>query len=315
MGMAGFSVIAGGTTSGEPEAEVLYSAGFEVEEGYSAADDMQPLRGQMGWIGEGSGGSGVLTNFFEGLGQQAYVGWFPPALKDTMLSIWRPEIGFTNNGLNAGVLRFSVLMQVVDSANGEYDDFRWSFYNTESKRLFTIDFDNSSAAINYALDDPVGYRPTGFEFRNDVIYQLDVWMNFNRNCWMAMMNGAIIVDSQPMTTLNSRLDLSDVDAVWAIRKKGVPGDNYLLFDNYVLTREPGSTIPPINEVIGLNANGEFEMWVHGERGMRYVIDVTTDLNEWTPLATNAPPDGLWQFVDTSSIPYRQSFYRVREAGY
>lgn len=78
--------------SSPPPATVIYATGFEVEEGYSYADEFLPLRGQMGWIGEGSGGNGLLTNFFEGFGQQAYVGFAPPAPKDELLNIWRPAI-------------------------------------------------------------------------------------------------------------------------------------------------------------------------------------------------------------------------------
>jgi hypothetical protein len=293
-----------------PAPSLIYGTSFEYEEGYTAADALAPLRGQMNWIGEGSGGNGLLTNFFAGCGQQAYVGYAPPALKDDFLNIWRP-VGYQPPGPHQPVVKFSVLMQIVDSTNGQYDDFRWSAYNSAGSRLFSLDFDNSRAEIFYVLDDAAGFKSSGFSFSNDAIYELHIWMNFWRNNWLAIMNGRVVVDSQPLTTINARLDLSDVDAVWAIRNKGLAGDNYMLFDDYWLTIEPVASIPPVLETIGLRPDGQFELMLHGERGMKYAIDVSEDLVSWAGLATNAPPTGVWSFLDSTAPDYPISFYRAR----
>lgn len=292
---------------------VLYETGFEVSEGYADAEEGLPLWDQgMGWWAEGSGGSGLLFDFFPDLGQQAYLGYAPPAFKDEVLSVWRP-VDSAAPPPGYSVLQFSVLMQIRDSENHRYDDFRWSVYNTESQRLFTLDFDNARAEIFYLLDDNQTFRPSGFGFDNDTIYLLEVWMNFARNNWLAIMNGQVVVDSQPITTTGARLDFSDADAVWALREKGNAGDNYLLFDEYRVTAEPTPTIPPVLEIIGRYPTGEFELWLHGERGLSYAIDVTDEYyTEWYPLQTNAPPDGLWRFVDESAPDFPVSFYRARQ---
>ena len=65
----------------------VYSTGFEIAEGY---DPELQLVGQNNWVGFGSGGNGIITNFFEGYGQQAYIGFAPPAPKDEVLNVWRP---------------------------------------------------------------------------------------------------------------------------------------------------------------------------------------------------------------------------------
>lgn len=292
---------------------VLYETGFEVSEGYASADAGLPLWDQeMGWAAEGSGGSGLVTDFFPGLGQQAYIGFDPPAYKDDVLSVWRP-VEFAAPPPGYAVLLFSVLMQVVDSDNHRYDDFRWSVYNTASQRLFSLDFDNSRAEIFYALDDNVAFQSSGFTFRNDTIYLLEVWMDFAQNNWLAIMNGQVVVDSQPITTTGARLDLSDVDAVWALRERGNAGNNYLLFDEYRVTAEPTPSIPPLLEIVGRHPTGEFELLLHGERGLSYAIDVTDEYHaEWYALQTNAPANGLWRFVDESAKDFPVSFYRARE---
>lgn len=294
---------------------VIYQTGFEVSEGYYGDT---PLRGQMGWEGFGSGGNGLVTDFFEGYGQQAFIGYTPPAPKDDYLNVWRPT-DYVPPHVNPPIVRFSVLMQIVDSTNGEYDDFRWSVYNSTqvgspAARLFTLDFDNSSAEIFYALDDVNGgFKSTGFRFSNDEIYELDLFMNFARNTWIATLNGVVIVDSQPITTLNARLDLGDVDAVWAFRKKGAVGDNYMLFDEYLIIAEAVSSIPPVIEIVGRRQDGQFELLLHGERGLTYAVDVTSDFVTWETLRNVTLTDsGLYDFLDATAPDYDLSFYRVRQ---
>jgi len=296
---------------------VLYGTGFEVSEGYTPADQFSDLRGQLGWLGEGSGGNGLLTNFFDGWGQQAYIGFTPPAAKDDLLNLWRP---ITPPSIDPAspVLRFSVLMQVVDSTNGLYDDFRWSVYNTNSERLFTLDFDNSRAEIFYALDEqPPVFHSTGFKFSNGDIYDLSILMNLARNDWIALMNGRVIVDAQPMTTTQASLSISDVDAVWVIRGRtpsgdSQPGNNYMLWDDYLITSESESSIPPILETVGRHPDGTFELVVHGERGLKYSVDVTSDMEGWTSLGTNVLTTGALSFPDPSASGYDFSFYRARQ---
>ncbi len=286
----------------------LFSTGFEASEGYDAA---RPLRGQRGWLGEGSGGNGLVRDFFPGRGQQAFIGYAPPAPKDTQLTVWRP-FNVPAPTPDRPVWKFSVWMQIVDSTNGEYDDFRWSAYNSEGNRLFSLDFDNASLAINYLLDDNQGFRDTGFVFSTEVIYQLEIWMNFARNNWQAVMNGQVVVEAQPITTTGARLDLADIGAVWVIRTPGRPGDNYLLFDDYQLTLEPTDHIPATLEILGLNERGEFELYLHAERNRTFSLDVTSDFKDWVSLGTNYLAEGYWYFKDTTAPRYPYSFYRARE---
>ncbi len=300
------AVSAGQGPSTEPV--YVFWTGFDASEGYNLD---RPLRGQQGWQAEGSGGNGLVADFFEGWGQQAFVGFNPPAAKDDVLSLWRPLQAPAPDPENP-VWRFSVWMQVVDSTNGEYDDFRWRAFNTDGHRLFGIDFENSTLEINYLLDDDQGFRSTGFTFDPDVIYLLEIWMNFARNNWQAVLNGQVVVDSQPITTTGARLNLSDIDAHWALRTKGAPGDNYLLFDEYQVTIEPLDQIPATIEPVGLNDQGEFQLYLHGERGRKFSLDVTSDLTAWTSLGTNRLDEGYWFYTDKSSAGLSRSFYRARE---
>lgn len=139
---------------------IIYSTDFEAAQSYSQDFD---LVGQNGWIGSGSGGNGLVTNFSPGLGQQAYVGFSPPNQGDDVLSVWRP-ITLAPVPTSTPIVKFSVLMEIIDSTNGEYDDFYWSVYNAQGHRFFTLDFDNFDTGIYYSLDDTNGFSNTGKMF-------------------------------------------------------------------------------------------------------------------------------------------------------
>lgn len=289
----------------------VFATGFEPSEGYSYEQDGLPLWGQLDWQGEGSGGNGILTNFFAGWGQQAYIGFSPPAPKDDRLNLWHP-VHPPAPTAQRPIVKFEVLMRIADSTNGQYDDFRWSAYNSLTSRLFTVDFDNSRGEINYALDDNTGYHSTGFAFDNNTVYELTIWMNFWRNTWTALMNGVVVVESQPITTINARLDLADMDAVWAVRRQTFPGDNYMLFDDYRITSEALASIPPVLDTKGFNPQGSYQLTLHGERGLQYAIDVSSDGYTWETLSTFVTANGVWSLTDTSAKSFPMGIYRGRQ---
>jgi hypothetical protein len=285
--------------------EVIYETGFEFEEGY---DPELTLVGQNNWVGEGMGGNGLVEEFFPGLGQQAFIGFIPPD-GESILNVWRP-IQLVPRLPEHSVVKFEVLMQIVDSTFESYDDFRWSVYNNAGERLFTLDFDNHSREISYALDTG-GFIPTGNYFDNEGIYELVIQMNFARNLWTASLNGFVVVNSQPMTRSGAELTLGDIDAVWAIRAPSAPGDNFMLFDNYRISAETIPSIPPVVETLDM-VNGEFLFRIFGEEGVRYSVDVTSDFVEWFSLGTYpAPAGGIFDFQDDTAWEHPLSFYRVR----
>jgi hypothetical protein len=220
-----------------PATTDIFSTQFEATEGYRTATD---LAGQNGWLGVGSGGNGVVTNYFLGQGQQAFIGFFPPDLGDDQLTVWRP-INFSPIAANMPVVQFSVLMSIVDSANTNYDDFYWSVCNAQGDRLFTLDFDNYSRRIYYLLDGTNNRVWTGRTFANDDTNTLVITMNFTENSWNATFGGVPLATTKPITTTGAPLNLGDVDAEWAVYNPAHPGDNYMVFDNYRITTE---ALPP-----------------------------------------------------------------------
>ncbi len=208
--------------------EVVFSTGFSFSAGYNTA---LGLAGQNGWVGGGTGQDGVVTNFFPGLGQQGYVGFAPTTAGNAGASVWQPlNIASNQNE----IVRFTVLMGIVDSTNGKYDYFRWSIYNTNNTRLFSLEFDNADLSISSFSQNGTALVPTGRTFSNTNIYELEILMNFGRNEWSAYLDGVPVVTAQPMGNPGTPLDFGSARAVWLVADPATPGNNFMLFDNYAV---------------------------------------------------------------------------------
>lgn len=299
-------VILAGRAAAGPR--VFYETKFEVVEGF---DPALTLLGQGGWVGSGSGGNGLVRDFFAGQGQHGFIGFGAPTNNDEFVSVWRP-VNYQPNATNPPVVRFQVEMSVEDSqTTTNRDDFRWSAYNIGGHRLFSLDFDNDALQINYILDDDQ-IVATGASFTNARSYFLEVVVNLAKNRWSSSLDGVILTTNLPVTTAGVPLDLGDFDAVWAIRRPGKAGDNYLVFDNLRLAaEEEAAATPPRLQPIGLLRPGGFLMRCFGTPGATYVVEGTTNLQAWSPLKTNAMPvDGQFEYLDPTTE--RQRFYRMRE---
>lgn len=284
---------------------VLYETKFERSEGFDPEKD---LAGQRGWVMQGSGGNGLIE-LIPDLGQQGYIGFQPPTDTNTFTSVWRP-VDFDPAPANYPIIKFSVKQQLVRSTEGTEDDFRWSVYNIAGDRLLSIDFETSTSAISYVLEDG-NFVSTGFTFDFEGPYDLVIWMDFQRNFWSAYLNDVLIANSQPLTQKNSPLTFGDVDAVWFVR--GAPaGNNYMAFDDYRITAEAITSIPPWLESGGVNTNGFYTFLGYGEKTVKYSVDVTTDFIEWFSLGEFVNEEGVFQFEDTTSKDFIRGFYRLRE---
>lgn len=302
---------------------ILYETGFEPFEGFSLDAD---LAGQNDWVGyatdlEGNsvelGGSGLLAPPTDGFtGQVAYIG-FVAGAKTADFNVWRP-INLKPVG-DLPVIQFNVAFQVEASAEGKVPDaFRWSVYNADERRLFSLDFDNATREIGAILDDGTAtqappLRPTGFLFRNGEPFDLEVIMNFARNLWTAKINGTVVVNAHPITTKAAARTLGDIDAVWLIREPGNPGDNFMIFDDYRIVATPLAEIPSTLEVIGIiQPSGAFVVRVLGEPGVKYELQATTDFETWFAVGTGTAqsPDGYVDIQDTTAAGLDASFYRA-----
>jgi hypothetical protein len=285
----------------------IFFTQFEPGDGYSTDFD---LVGQGGWLGEGSGGNGIVNNYIAGQGQQAYIGYDAPTAGNELF-IWHP-LKFDPLAAGLPIVKFSVLLNIIDSnptpTTPNRDVFGWSVYNTQANRLFSIDFDNKWLDITYQLDGTNEVYVTGFAFTNDINYTLNVTMNFGANFWSASYNGNLIATNQPITTTGATLDLGDIDAEWLIYDASAPGDNYMLFDNYHVTAEAPTAQM---EFLDRTDKGWALLRIFGDAGSRWAVEATTNLVNWTALKTNVVSDISFDLVDETAVGSKQRFYRAR----
>lgn len=297
-----------GTTTAAPTN--IFFTQFEAGEGYSTNAD---LWGQNSWTGAGSGGNGILSGFIPGQGQQAYIGFAPPDPGGDQLYVWRP-INFNPLAAGLPVINFSVLMRIADSSNTNYDYFRWSTYNMQGDRLFSIEFDVYALVVNYQLNGTNSVVTNRTAFVPDQDYVLNVSMNFASNRWSATLGNALVATNQPISTTAAPLNLGDVDAVWLVYDTNAPGDNYLLFDNYRITAQ-ALTVPPVPparvQFLGRTVEGWSLLRVTGEEGSRWSLDATTNFVNWASLRTNTITGGSFDYVDMTAAPLTRRFYRAR----
>ena len=287
----------------------IFFTAFEPGQGYTTASN---LVGQAGWMGEGSGGNGIVNEFITGQGQQAYIGYSAPAVGDDQLVAWQP-LNFSPLAARLPVVKFSVLISIVDSTtnNNQFDNFRWSVYNTQVDRLFSLDFNNYYTNINYLLDGTNTLVATGISFASGANYTLFVTMNFASNRWSATLNNALLATNQPITTTGAALDLGDVDAVWLVYDTNAPGDNFMLFDNYHVTAEALPVPPAQMEFLRRTVEGWALLRVFGLDGSRWAVEGTTNLLNWSALRTNVVSGISFDVVDTTAAGLKQRYYRAR----
>jgi hypothetical protein len=285
-----------------------YSTQFEQAQGYNPTFT---LVGQGGWQGsdDTSVCNGLVSGIFPGLGQHAYIGFFPANQSLSSYNVWRP-IDLAAIPTNTPVVKFSAQMAIIDSTTTNRDCFRWSVYNVSQKRLFSLDFDNEGLTINYLLEDGATFISTGRQFTNDIRYALEITMDFGRNIWSASLGDVSLTRDQPITTANSTLNLGDIDAVWVYRQNNSPGDNWMVFDNYTVTLEPRQD--PTLSALG-HFSGQFSLRLAGQANRDYAIEVSSNLvSGWLALRTNNTSSaGFFDFVDAASPALPRRFYRGR----
>jgi hypothetical protein len=277
---------------------VVYETHFEPSGGYNTNLD---LIGQGGWTGAGSGGNGIVTEFFAGRGQQAYVGFSPPAPGDRTLFVYPPV------NKNLSHVQFSVRMAIFGSSNSNWDDFYWAVFNQQANQLFTLDFNNYERKINYSLDGTNTLTWSGLRFTNQNEYSLTIEMDFGSNRWSAVFNGASLASNQPITTVRSPLNLGDIDAAWSVHDTNAPGDNFMVFDDYLIT---ATLAPPQLRLLGM-LNGAAILRLSGQSDMAFAIETSANLKNWIPIKTNVTTGGFFDYVDNGTGGAARRFYRGR----
>jgi len=290
----------------------LYETQFESAEGFDINFD---LTGQNAWTNEGAGGNG-LTNRLPAppYEQSAYIGAVRTNLNVNGLFLWQP---INHNPTNLPVVTVKFDMSVIDSTTTNRDEFRWNVYNIAGFRLFSLIFNNRDLRIYHQRDDDDHdqYRFNGWGFNNDDIYTVELVMNFAANRWSVWVGDTQkvqIITNELITATYASLTFGDADAVWVPAKPGNAGDNFMVFDNLLITAD---VVPQLAATLDSPlpiGGGQFLIRVNGTEGTKYAVEASTDLTDWVSLVTDSVGlNGYFYYLDTNSLGLPQRFYRAR----
>ena len=323
-------------TFGVPAARAVttnYYTGFETADGftngYAVWDNSSPWIGVVSSINTndyaGYAGNGIVADHFPGMGQQAFVGQTSLGY-DTygapwvLLDLWPTGVDFDPVATGRPIVKFTTKMAVEDSTYASYDDFYWEAYNTNGARLFTLDFYNGDNHIYYILGGGSSFIDTGKTFTNGAVYNLLITMDFASNVWTATLNGASLVGPLPLAAAGVGRTFGEMDAIWDYYYSvyggvGYPGDNYMVFDNYLITSE-AATLPLPSQpgliVLSAAPAGSANLRLTGQEGYKFAILASTTLQpgSWTPLSTNTVSGGYFDYTDTGASSLNARYYRA-----
>jgi hypothetical protein len=158
---------------------------------------------------------------------------------------------------------------------------------TNSKGLFNAFFETSATTLS----------PTNTEW---AFGALTNYASLNYTNWLAMLNGA-----SPTTLVGQQLvvHLITDDIYLSIKMTlwNAGGSGGFAYQRSTPT-PPGLTGAGVN-------NGQFTFSYSTDSGISYVVQSSTNLLNWVPLATNVAPGGLVQFTNAVNATGTQ-FYRV-----
>jgi hypothetical protein len=295
---------------------VIYETGFEPPEfvaGYTLDNQGDWLVPWWASPADEVLTSQVDTGYFDGMGQQALIGFVAPTGQVDSVSAYRP-LFVDPVGRGTPIVSFSVAMAILDDTEPDPNSFRWVVYNRdqENNRLLALDFDMETTGIAYLLDDDPGAVDTGLTFVPEGFYELLMVMDFASNVWSASLNNELIVNAAPMTQTGRTLDLGDIDAAWVLGANSTEfGDSYMVFDNFSVVADVARPLPCQVEPLGRLEDGSFIIELTGEPGRTYALEASSDLEQWTPIATNTPGSGVFVVRDTEVVDWPWQFYRGR----
>ncbi|MCU0780683.1 MAG: hypothetical protein MUF04_06220 [Akkermansiaceae bacterium] len=308
----------------------VYATAFE---NFTAGTDK--IIGTDGWTGtqQGLGIHGILTEFQHqvlGLGKSAFMGGNPAAFSgaSNVVSVRRP-VNINPVSLGREVVTFSVNLGVKDStadAAFRRDDFSFLIVNSDAspRILGGVQFDNSTLDAGEPRRiiwrtlwnaGVMQYTNTGTSFFHDTIEPLAIRVNFRTNLWTAYFGGVPLFQDVPFYGGTAPLTLGTVHVRLETRNRQPftnyqwPGDNYMLFDDYIIRAEPVAT----RLTAGTATDGAARLSWTEEAGYSYRLQWSADCAGWQDFSDTihtAILTGTSEFTDPASPRPAKRFYRV-----
>jgi hypothetical protein len=266
-----------------------------------------------------------------GIGNAAFVGGFATTITKTTSSnsvFVRRPVNLDPLALNQEVATFSVVFGIKDSTVARRDNFEFLIYNQSNALLGGLQFDNSTLdsftgkprRLIYRLSwnastSSLQYVLTSYNFLPETLENLEFRINYRTNRWTASLSDVPIFQDILFYTGTATKNFGYVIAKMAVASTTstsiLPGDNYLLFDDYSVRTDALSMALDVSRT----TSGAAKLVWNEEAGYSYRVEYSSDCATWkTDLAGSSHTATLTQsatFIDpTPTIPQRR-FYRIK----
>ncbi len=308
-----------------------YYTGFE---NFTVGDDK--IYGTDSWTGSYNGNrlNGVMSEAQHGvlgIGNAAFVGGFATTVTKTSngnaVYVRRP-VNLDPVALGQEVATFSVVFGIKDSTTTKRDNFEFLIYNQANALIGGVQMDNTTLdsttlkprRLIYRLGwnsatNTFQYVLTSYNFLPETLETLEFRINFRTNLWTASLSDIPIFQDVPFYTGTATRNLGSIMVKMAVTNTTstaiLPGDNYLLFDDYTVRTDALSTVLEITKT----ATGAAKLDWNEEAGYAYQVQWSADCQAWnSDLVGSSHTASLTQtasFTDPTTVIPQKRFYRIR----
>ena len=311
----------------QSSASILYETDFE-----NFTPGADNLVGTDGWVATVTGQElhGIDDEIISGLGNSAYLGFFRPASNSTQtVTVFKP---LTYDPIAAGepIVEFETLIgiaaskddpdtQFVDESTRE-DRFLLTVYNIDGEPLASVIYDTRSNTFGLYRNNGSASFDTGFEFVIDEPQFLYFAIDMENNTWSATLDGAPIFTNALFNGTGRDRTLGTIAAEWNITNRFNPGDNWMLFDDWIVTAKARTTTftePFEIKKVERTADQKIQFTYPADAGCTYTVQSSTDLKTWRDLpnspVTATQSDPAAKHTDAAPITDQRLYYRVLRA--
>ena len=269
-----------------------------------------------------------------GIGNAAYIGGNSNVIANTNKLVFvRRPVNLDPVALNQEIVTFKVAFGIKDSTSSSgyrRDNFEFRVYNQANLQLGGIQFDNTTLDTTTLPATPKSYiyrlhwngstwiyTNTNYKFIPSTIETLEFRINFRTNKWTVSLGGVPLFQDTTFYTGQNARNLGYVAAMMNVTNTApltghlLPGDNYMLFDDYQVRTDPLTTTLAITKPTSGNASLTWNQ----EAGYSYQVLHSTDLTNWQSNLPNASftatQTATKSYTDPTTPAPLTRFYRIR----
>lgn len=275
---------------------VLYETDFED---FTPGPDK--LAGTDGWEATLTGQQlhGIDDEIIPGLGKTAFLGFAPPRIPPTSpptVSVFRP-LNFDPIAQGRPMIQFEALIAIADSRDDpetpaideslRRDRFLVTVYNRAGDPLASVIYDNRLSTFGLWRNDGANSTDSELEFIIEEPQFLLIRIDFESNSWSAFLDGIPVFTDAEFNASGKTRDLGTIAAEWTLSNRLVPGDNWMLFDDWIVEAKRKPTQPFHIHGIEITPDNLIQLTYAADEGFTYRIERSADLKSWSELQ-NSP---------------------------